>query len=926
MIKDDYLEYRDAIPETILDFKGLRKSIKDFKVDRAVEVLTRYYDDNGLTCNGQQYSRFLPTAAEDIVDSAETGTHNIGIFSTAICLETIAAYAKNINECSIDGKLWVWEESRDRRVPTCESRKVDHERRLLTKPYYGKEKAYAYFKFIIDGLHGDFDVRYGFLAKIATLVRFGNYLNYWEIKEHFISRADESIKNKFHEICSECIVDFQDRFLTKREGIHPFELYRFLQFVRIWGTELSTLLVEPEKVLKSLTQYLTDPKNSKEGAVDFLNKQIKKQTTKMNLFDAVFRYFFDQVYLFAKYELYRQISLKQSGDCRLYDAKRLIYALLIVYLDNRFSNTLIRNKALELIFTPFGEDRNFIWPTGQQVAMSKDGLMIVSDNECVCDLLGSEYLSSTLLDYITELKCIYDGYARTKRSADGKITGWYPVQQRDQTPTSWTSALTLSFIKRFCKLVSLKLAMKAKEKFRSNYRKPDVQWNDIYDSTAAKAKIRLMFPMEYDSRKYAINGQREIIQDCRYRTAILFGPPGTGKTTYGRALATQLKLDYLELTPGDFFSSGEDSILATINDIFEHLLHLRDTVVFIDEIDDLVKDRNPMEKENAPKMDQPYDPRTLFVNSLLPRFQELHDKGNIILLMATNNIERVDEAISRMGRVDLVIPIGAMSPHGRLMFLRKLCSNHQDVLGPLFSLSIEENIDLIVEYLNATEAFNYGALKQYSQMILDEVKKIRGGDVSTIRNKVVKLFEMQAKQKNKGNSLLIWEDDVIRDNHKYDTRPRHQHGDFQDFRHFSEVELCPETKKRFQKEFIRLYINLNMIEIDYKCAEEIQHTISKYSNDNFLMEETQPRKVKQFDGLLFNIMTPFFDDIEHAIDKVKDDDNNTKAMIKLANVGNKELIAKYEEKLAKNKNIMEKLTSSRTQIGRLIFDRSMLPE
>jgi SpoVK/Ycf46/Vps4 family AAA+-type ATPase len=264
-----------------------------------------------------------------------------------------------------------------------------------------------------------------------------------------------------------------------------------------------------------------------------------------------------------------------------------------------------------------------------------------------------------------------------------------------------------SFIKRFCKLLSLELSRKARERFRTNYRKPDVKWEDIYDSTAVKAKIRLMFPRDYNPMK----GQ-DITETCKYRTAILFGPPGTGKTTYGRALAKKLGLDYLELTPGDFFAGGEASILLTINDIFEHLLHLTNTVVFIDEIDDLVKNRTP---------DQRYDRRTLFVNSLLPRFQELHDSGNIILLMATNNIEGVDDAIKRMGRVDLVIPVGAISPHGRLKYWYQFQEKHKEV----FDMTPEEKMALDIPYLDATEAFNFSTLKHYSELVVDEISAVR---------------------------------------------------------------------------------------------------------------------------------------------------------------------------------------------------------
>jgi len=900
MEKMEYLEYRDEPLRNILDIKGLRKAIKNFKEENAVEVLRNFLSMDG------DCPKFLPISPHEDVTPIDSGTQNVGIFSTALCLETIAAYQKNVDECkkSIDGSHWVWEREErrkgERRItssPPEEERRTKDRRGKETKSW-GKEKAYGFFRFIMNGLDGSLKVDYGFLAKVATLVRFSNYLDHWGIKDKFIEKIDDNkAKEKFVTICLDCILEFHNRLSTKKESIHPFELFRFLQFVEKWGTEIWYLFENKSAIEKYFStkdkenqgesirqrcqefhkRLITLVKKKVEGVdrekvemksvnIDFIKRKVREvkvidQLSGINGLDAfvskhriVFEYFYDEVYLFAKYELYRQMSLKQSGDSKLYDPKRLIYSLLIVYLDNRFSNTLVRNKALDLIFSPYREDKNAAWSPGQQVAMSKDGLMIITDNECVCDLLGCEALKRSLLGFINELKYIYDGYARTKRVENGKILGWYPTHQRDKTPTSWTTAFTLSFIKRFCKLLSLELSRKAKERFRSNYRKADIDWEDIYDSTAVKAKIRLMFPRDYDPEKGG-----DVIEACKYRTAILFGPPGTGKTTYGRALAKKLDLDYLELTPGDFFGGGEDSILVTINDIFEHLLHLENTVVFIDEIDDLVKNRSQ-------NKDQPFDRRNLFVNSLLPRFQELHDNQNIILLMATNNIEGVDNAILRMGRVDLVIPVGAISPHGRLKYWYEFQEKHKDIFKELESVS-PESIELDIAYLNAMEAFNFSTLKHYSDLIVDEIKKNTIKDKEKIRETIGSLLGPLAEKKSKDDALLIRKNNVMGEKPSYDTRPAVRDEDFDDFDFFSSIGY-PHPKREFQEAFVALYRDLREAEISKDKAIRIKDTIVKYCND-FDMRQGEGRDakcVKRF----YNIMTPFYDDIEDAIRRVTD--------------------------------------------------------
>ena len=89
----------------------------------------------------------------------------------------------------------------------------------------------------------------------------------------------------------------------------------------------------------------------------WLTWDTEKENSELNEFvkcvktrGSVFEYFFDNIYNDAKYEIYRQLSLYHASDSSLFDVKRLIYGLLIVKLEDRYSNELIVKKVLDLIF------------------------------------------------------------------------------------------------------------------------------------------------------------------------------------------------------------------------------------------------------------------------------------------------------------------------------------------------------------------------------------------------------------------------------------------------------------------------------------------------------------------------------------------------------------------------------------------------
>ena len=79
------------------------------------------------------------------------------------------------------------------------------------------------------------------------------------------------------------------------------------------------------------------------------NDNLQQTDSKCDL--ELFYWFWDTIYKKAKYELYRQVAF---GGVRkeksLFDTKRLVYSLLIVSWKNRYSNTLLANRAIDIIF------------------------------------------------------------------------------------------------------------------------------------------------------------------------------------------------------------------------------------------------------------------------------------------------------------------------------------------------------------------------------------------------------------------------------------------------------------------------------------------------------------------------------------------------------------------------------------------------
>lgn len=138
------------------------------------------------------------------------------------------------------------------------------------------------------------------------------------------------------------------------------------------------------------------------------------------------------------------------------------------------------------------------------------------------------------------------------------------------------------------------------------------------------------------------------------RAVVLFGPPGTGKTTFAKAIASRLEWSFVEVFPSRL-AADPAGLAGALRETFLKIKELEHAVVFIDEVEEIASHRQG----------EPPSPTQGVTNELLkiiPAFREQPDR---LLICATNFIRALDSAFLRHGRFDYVIPIGLPDAEAR---------------------------------------------------------------------------------------------------------------------------------------------------------------------------------------------------------------------------------------------------------------------
>lgn len=180
---------------------------------------------------------------------------------------------------------------------------------------------------------------------------------------------------------------------------------------------------------------------------------------------------------------------------------------------------------------------------------------------------------------------------------------------------------------------------------------PALRFKDIYGN--AEIKRRLLEAGQAIAKPTAGKATRNGI--------LLFGEPGNGKTVFAEALAGELGMPFLQLTHSDVASQWVGERSVRIRAAFEQARQAAPCLLFIDEIDSFIPDRTNATTSNN-KEDQDV------VNALLTLLVDIR-KHKVVVVAATNFVDRLDAAATREGRFDFKVEITPPDQEARIGLL-----------------------------------------------------------------------------------------------------------------------------------------------------------------------------------------------------------------------------------------------------------------
>ncbi|MGH2952474.1 MAG: ATP-dependent zinc metalloprotease FtsH [Solirubrobacterales bacterium] len=222
----------------------------------------------------------------------------------------------------------------------------------------------------------------------------------------------------------------------------------------------------------------------------------------------------------------------------------------------------------------------------------------------------------------------------------------------DDVLIPWAPILLLAVIVYFM-WRTLKLMPRTKPQEISPRSKSAITWDDVAGVDETKAELREVVDFLSDPKRFKQLGAKVP------KGILLHGPPGTGKTLLAKAVAHESGANFFSQSASSFIEMFAGLGAARIRRLFKEARENAPAIVFIDELDAVGAQRG---SDISGERDQT-------LNQLLVEMDGFDARDNVVVMAASNLLEKLDKALLRPGRFDRQVFVPAPDMAGRRRIL-----------------------------------------------------------------------------------------------------------------------------------------------------------------------------------------------------------------------------------------------------------------